>query len=339
MKKCFLVILTSLLFIGCSNHDESLVDVDKISLQMAYHDLNNSVQLCNINHSEIVLDKLTFKPSEDISIGFKNLPGNKKDWIAIYPKGSSNEWKNVLRWDFTDSKISGKKYFKKLPVGFYEARLFFNNSYEVEKKILFKVEGKPLPPTLSLDKFSYKINEPITVKYKNLFGTQKDWIGIYKEGNSSEWKNVLRWFYTDAEVDGNRSVGGLLDAGSYEARVFFNNSYKVESHVSFEVVKDRIEPTVYAKDIYQEGEKIIVEYSNFSGNYDDWIGLFNKDSKNSWDSALVWHYTQGERDGKMSFNSLPAGEYEIRIFFDDTYRLEKRLKFKVIPNIELLDKQ
>ncbi len=333
LKKYFLAILIIMFtMLGCSEHDDSIVDVDDLVLKRAYQDINSSVRLCNINNAKIWLSKVSFKPNEDICVNFKNLPGNKKDWIAIYLKDSSNEWKNVLRWGFTNSKTSGKQYFKKLPIGFYEVRLFFNNSYKVEKKILFKVEGEQLPPLLTSDKSSYKINEPINIKYENLFGTQKDWIGIYKEGSSNEWKNVLRWFYTDAEVEGNRSVGGLLDEGFYEARVFFNNSYKSENHTSFEVVKDRIEPIVYAKDIYIEGEKIVVEYSNFSGNHDDWIGIFFEGDKNSWDSALTWHYTQGERSGKMSFNSIPAGEYEIRIFFDDTYRLEKRLHFKVIPN-------
>ncbi len=340
MKKYFLVILVSLIFIvGCSEHNEQLHDIDMLALKRAHSELNSSVKLCNINYAEILLDKMSFEPSEDIYINFKNLPGNKKDWIAIYPKGSSNDWKNVLRWDFTDSKIDGKKHFKKLPVGFYEARLFFNNSYKLEKNIIFKVEGESIPPLISTNKSSYKINEPISIKYENLFGTQKDWVGIYKEGSSSEWKNVLRWFYTDGEVDGNRSVGGLLEEGSYEARVFFNNSYESENYISFEVLKERVEPKVKAKDIYIEGEKIVVEYANFSGNHDDWIGLFNKGDKNSWESALVWNYTLGKRDGKMYFNSLSAGDYEIRIFFDDTYKLEKRLHFKVIPRIELPDIQ
>ncbi len=319
--------------IGCGEqHDESLIDVDGLALKRAYGDINSSVKLCNINKAELSLNKTIFKPNEDIYVNFKNLPGNKKDWIAIYLKDSSNEWKNVLRWDFTDAQVNGKKHFKKLPVGFYEARLFFNNSYKVEKKILFKVEGKQLPPLLFSNKSSYKINEPINIRYENLFGTQKDWVGIYKEGSSNDWKNVLRWFYTDAEVEGNRTVGGLLDEGFYEARVFFNNSYKSESKISFEVIKDKIEPIVHAKDLYVEGEKIVVDYSNFSGNHDDWIGIFPHGAKNSWDSALMWHYTEGNRSGKMIFDYLPRGEYELGIFFDDTYKLEKKLSFKVIPN-------
>ena len=63
---------------------------------------------------------------------------NPKDWIGIYKKGSSNEWKNVLSWkwvkdintkDNNDDTTQYGSLKVKLSQDEYEVRYFLNNSF------------------------------------------------------------------------------------------------------------------------------------------------------------------------------------------------------------------
>jgi len=70
----------------------------------------------------IEMDKESYSTDENPIVSVENMLGDEKDWIAIYPKESSNDWENVLRWDWTDGFINGSLTFERLPVGEYEAR-------------------------------------------------------------------------------------------------------------------------------------------------------------------------------------------------------------------------
>ncbi len=63
---------------------------------------------------------------------------NKNNWVAIYKKGASNDWKNVIKWSWVKDLYSVpsdepavKRYFTyTLPNGEYECRFFLNNTYK-----------------------------------------------------------------------------------------------------------------------------------------------------------------------------------------------------------------
>ena len=68
------------------------------------------------------------------------MEGHAKDWIGIYPVGSSNDWANVVAWKWSRGQVNGQKSFNNLPVGNYEVRVFFRNSYKVEARDGFSVK-------------------------------------------------------------------------------------------------------------------------------------------------------------------------------------------------------
>lgn len=68
------------------------------------------------------------------------------------------------------------------------------------------------------------------------------------------------------------------------------------------------------KVIYAPYEDIVVEYFGFPGNSNDWISVVSAGTPDS--SYSQWTYLQGSRDGTYTFNGLPAGEYEVRGYFD-----------------------
>ena len=87
----------------------------------------------SINAATLNSDKTKYTSTETITINFKNLSNQKKDWIGIYHStAKSTKWKNVVKWAWTGDKKSGKVSFKNLIEGKYYAKVFYNNSYKAE---------------------------------------------------------------------------------------------------------------------------------------------------------------------------------------------------------------
>ena len=291
-----------------------------------------------LNATNITSNKNIYSSQEKILLKVSEMAGNQKDWIGIYPENASTDWENVLKWTWTKGKINHTFTFQELPKGNYEARAFFNNSYVVEASHKFKVKNEnPLAPAeLNSQKASYTAHENIFIESKNMAGNQKDWIGIYTVGASNEWNNVLRWTWTKSKINDTFRFKGL-PKGEYEARAFFNNSYKVEALTKFSV-KDgnHIPATIKTeKEVYKTNEKVQVVVNNMLGDKKDWIGIFSKNSSSEWKNVIRWSWTNGEESTSINFKPLKAGVYEARAFFKNSYKIEAKANFTVetvVPN-------
>jgi C1A family cysteine protease len=82
-----------------------------------------------------------------------------------------------------------------------------------------------------------------------------------------------------------------------------------------------------SKPTYAVNEKIVVTYANLPGNYTDWISIFKAGAANT--QYMQWFYTKGAKSGTMTFNGLAAGQYEMRLFYNDSYTLVKKVSFTV----------
>jgi len=166
--------------------------------------------------------------------GVKEGEGN---WIAIYPKDSSNDWSNVLGWRWLGDLTSTNDLYlnhERFEEGEYEVRLFYNNKFKVEAKENFFVQK--YAPRIEANQREYTIEENITVHYYFASDNPEDWIGIYPLGSSNEWKNVKLWKRTDGVGSNRNFLMGKLPAGKYEVRGFLNNSFDVEARNYFNVV-------------------------------------------------------------------------------------------------------
>lgn len=81
------------------------------------------------------------------------------------------------------------------------------------------------------------------------------------------------------------------------------------------------------KSVYAPGERIVVNFSGFSGNAKDWISIAQPGSAD--DKYIVWEYINGNRSGSVSFNGLPYGNYEIRGYYNNESTVRVRVSFKV----------
>ena len=186
------------------------------------------------DNATISTQKQTYTPQEAITVTVNNMQGNYKDWVAIYPKGSSNAWGNVLAWKYTKGITNGNINLGTVSAGSYEARAFFNNSYTLKASHSFVVRGNQQNASITTQKASYTAGESITVTVNNMQGNYKDWVAIYPKGSSNAWGNVLAWKYTKGITNGNINLGSI-PVGNYEARAFFNNSYNLKASHSFSV--------------------------------------------------------------------------------------------------------
>lgn len=182
----------------------------------------------------------SYKVTETTWIKLDNKPGNEKDWIGIYPKRSSSEWKNLVAWKWVknDSHAYPNWYdFSILEAGEYEARFFLNDTFEADKKVSFVVTNGSNGVRLSSWHSHYKTTESAWIKLENRPGNEEDWIGIYPEGSSSTWENIIvwKWVKDDSSEYPTWYAFSGLKAGKYEARFFLNNSFDVEKKVKFTI--------------------------------------------------------------------------------------------------------
>ncbi len=208
-------------------------------------------------------DKKSYSTQENIIVSATNMLGDAQDWIGIYPKGSSNDWNNVIKWKWTNAIINGSITFDSLPLGEYEARAFFKNSFKLEASTSFAIDKKS-KLFIETTKNSYNIGENIVVDFKNMKGEEnQDWIAIYPKGSSNDWGNVIYWKWTHGLINGSITFDSL-PLGEYEVRAFFNNSFKLEKSYPFTVRNIKKKST-----IYEDGENgISPNWIHVSGNYE-----------------------------------------------------------------------
>ena len=81
------------------------------------------------------------------------------------------------------------------------------------------------------------------------------------------------------------------------------------------------------KNIYTDKEEVVALYEDLSDSAEDWIGIFPAGSLNTWQNAIQWEFKNAT--GRQTFNALPIGDYEVRVFFNNTLSLEASHAFSV----------
>lgn len=91
--------------------------------------------------TSIQTDKTSYELNESIVVSYQNLSGDEEDWVGIYPKGTNNDWDNVVDWAWASGIKEGSVTFNLSSAGEYEARLFFRNSFVLEASTAFSMKA------------------------------------------------------------------------------------------------------------------------------------------------------------------------------------------------------
>jgi len=82
-----------------------------------------------------------------------------------------------------------------------------------------------------------------------------------------------------------------------------------------------------SKSTYAVNESIVVNFAGAAGSSTDWVGLFASGAANN--TYLLYQYTGGKVSGTLTFAGRSAGNYEARLFFNDSYTLKAKVSFTV----------
>lgn len=128
-------------------------------------------------------------------------------------------------------------------------------------------------------------------------------------------------------MNANAATIELIKNGGFEQGIFNTNFILSANNLPSG------SPSATAKTPVRLNEKITVEYSNFPGNKTDWVTIVPVGTPDK--SYKQYFFTRGSQSGTMSFNDLPAGDYEVRGYFNCSagdYKVQTRSTFSVSEN-------
>lgn len=196
----------------------------------------------------------------------------------------------------------------------------------------FTVQGSATTgnPKITLAKTVFAPNENYQVVYENGPGNAKDWIGVYKKGQTPGGTGATEWKYVTSGSASNGSLSFTNDiaVGEWYAAFFTNDGYtEIAPRVPFYVGNQPV--LAPGKAAYAEGETVVVNFSNAPGGATDWIGIYRVGTTPQVDGYAAYQYV-GATSGAKSFANLPKGYYYACYFVNDGYfEIAARVNFSV----------
>lgn len=276
--------------------------------------------------------KSIYNAGEAVAVTYTNGYGNTKDWIGIYrhnqtPGGGSA----AVKWAYVggsgNSLVNGTIPFPGLANGEYYATFLANDGYtEIAPRVSFFVGGQT---TLSIPKTEFAVGETVGVSWSGAPGGSKDWIGIYRAGDTPGPVPSTKWQYTPAAAGTVNFTG--LGRGYYFALFMLNDKYfPVSQRVAFSV-GDPPGSLSMPVTTLAPGEDFTVNFSNGPATPKDYVGIFKKGETPGVDVLTDYLYVGGKGTGSVKFTTdLPVGEYFLSLYINDSYtEVSNRANFVV----------
>ncbi len=193
-------------------------------------------------------------------------------------------------------------------------------------------------PTITTTKTVFAINESIVTAYSGGPGNAKDWIGIYKKGQTPGQGGVTSttWDYVKG-TSGNLTLK-LATAGEYYIAFFTNDGYtEIAPRIAIYVGPTPV--LTSDKLAYDEADKISITYATGQGAAKDWIGIYKVGNApgTAGITSAAYKYVTGT-DGTLVFDALPKGYYFASYFVNDGFfESSKRIYFSVGDRIATIN--
>lgn len=274
------------------------------------------------------LAKKVWSPDEPVTVEYLNGRGKAKDWVAIYRKGQTpGSATPSIKWGYV-SGVSGQMAFSGLAAGVeYFAAFFTDDSYvEIAPRIAFYVGNMP---ELAINKTQFNVGERPTFSWSGAPAGAKDWIGVYRVGQTPGGIGSTTWAYAPTEA-GSVTLGAL-NKGYYYAAFFINDAYfEISDRVPF-AVGSEIASVSLVKTALASGERLDIRFSDGPATAKDYIGVFRKGAVPGIDLLVNYYYVDGRASGSLSPpEPLPDGEYFLALYINDSYtEVSNRVEFTV----------
>ena len=253
---------------------------------------------------------------QPIVINYSGFSGSTTDWISLHTPGAADT--QYTFWQYTGGGTSGMVTFTGVPEGTYEARYHadWDGTHSHASSATSSQFTVGAAPSVITDRTTYGTGEVVTASYSNMPGNMLDYVAVSVAGSAPT--STVQRFYTNGQINGSQAFNGL-PAGSYEARIYENDTANILDSFAFTVTAASIstDATTYAA-----GTPVTVTYSGLPGNMQDWIAISTAGSSDS--EYIDFVYTGGQTMGTAVFNNLPPGSYEARAYLDNTFNVLAR---------------
>lgn len=174
-----------------------------------------------------VLSMITPEIAEEttVPVSYSSAPGGVGDAIGIYRAGTTPGPANPARQRLDVSGAEGLRNFAALPKGYYYAvYLPGGGDLEISGRLPFSVGT--LISSLSMSSAGMDSGKSVTVNFKDGPGTPKDWVGIFKAGETPGEDVLTAYLYVGGRTQGNVTFElPDLPPGEYFTSLFINDSY------------------------------------------------------------------------------------------------------------------
>lgn len=297
----------------------------------------------------------TVAPGAVITIDWLVASSAPRDWIGLYPLGSSTRAYDPSRWFYTGGALRGTRTLT-VPAlaGAYEFRYLLNdgfNAVAASGPIMVSMPAPPpetlnnqdLPPvglSLVVAPDTVLPGTTISATWSGLSNpTVRDWIALAPVGSASG--SYGAWTYvsckkapTVARVSGSCSmtVPGNIASGNYEVRLFANDGFNLIVRSNTIRVGESPQGPVVGLNAttVTRGNVIPVNWSGVARpTPTDWLALYATGAN----ASVYWYWTYASCSptptialaaGSCSLlvpASVPAGSYEVRLLAEDGFNL------------------
>ena len=191
-----------------------------------------------------------------------------------------------------------------------------------DANVLVTAVGVP-PAALSVTPSSIGQGGTVTATWSGIATpTASDWIGLFVPGAVNT--AYLAYRSTTGTASGNVpfSIPGTVAPGTYELRLFTNNSYvRIGTSNPFSVTAPAQATLSVSPSSIGQGGTVTATWSGIATpTASDWIGLFVPGAVNT--AYLAYRYTIGTASGNVPFSipgTVAPGTYELRLFTNNSY--------------------
>jgi hypothetical protein len=290
---------------------------------------NNSFQRLGVSApitiqtTSLVASPTTVPPGSTVTATWASIgTPTPNDWVVLVKTGSPDS--AYVAWGYTNGASNGSRNLtmpKTAAPGTYEFRLFANNSTQ-----RLAVSNPITVPDVALTASPSTLapGGTLTLAWQYLGNpTSTDWLALVPTGAADT--NWVAWIYSTGRGSDSTlfNIPVNLSAGSYEVRLFANNTFK-RLAVSNTVTVTASGPTLATSPVSTSaGGTLTVSWRNIAApTSTDWVGLYTVGAADA--NYVTKTYTNGRATDTVLItlpNNISTGSYELRLFSNDSLTL------------------
>jgi hypothetical protein len=267
----------------------------------------------------------TVAPGGMLTVSWQNVgQPAARDWFTLNPVGAPDA--NWVAWTYGSGQRSGSIPFTippNLGAGSYEVRMFSNDGWTrmaVSNAVTVTASGS----TVAVTPVATAPGGELTVSWSNIATpTGADWVGVYSAG-ATDANYVTRFFTSGRATDHMlMALPTNISTGSYELRLFSNNSLtRLAISNPFQVTAAA--SLAGSPGIVPRGSKLTFSWTGIaSPTPKDWVALEPVAVGKLDTNWVAWSYTNGTANGSRDLtipSNLASGIYELRLFANDGWQ-------------------